>query len=909
MPRREISLNARWAVSWFEEGEGAALGAHLPDFDDSAWMEAIVPGDAHLDLRREATDRRWTQTDADEEGEHPASSIHPPALSIQPPALSIEHPASGIEHPASSIEDLFFGLNHLDCRWMEEKEWWYRREFFPPEEFEGQRLELSFQGLDTFATVWVNGRRAGTHRNMFVPCTFDVTGLIEVGHRNTVAVCFSSPLKAVEGKPTDGLSAAFGTRERLHARKAQMSYGWDIAPRLLTCGIWRPAYLVAKGDVSLGDVAARTSIEGRRGVTVDPEQGGSSGACTAVVRLEIPLEANAPGVRRVRIEAELRRPKSVITEEIDVEVSDGRATAHIDLTVPEPRLWWPWNIGRPELYQLTVRAFVGERMEDEYRAKIGIRSVELVQKPQADGGTSFVFAVNGQRIYAKGTNWIPGDAIFARMTRRKYRELIDLALGSNCNMLRVWGGGIYEDPYFYRTCDERGIMVWQDFMFSCADYPEDEEFLSEVRYEAEKVVAGLRNHPCVVLWCGDNEIDAGRGWQGRTDLENAINRGVLPEVCGRLDPSRPYITSSPCSPSGDPDAQSRLEGDYHNWHHGTSFRDAAYTQDTCRFISEIGHLSVPWPESVRRFIPESEVWPPENRAWEMHFGTLDGAETHRRERLDEAIAAFGFERPESIEGYAALTQLIQALAYKEWMEHYRRRKPLCGGSLYWNLYDNWPQFSDSAVDYYQNPKMAYYFVSRAFANCLVSLQELERGLLGVWLINDELRPRAGKLLLRCQRFDGGTAWTRTLPVRLQANSSRMVWQMQLPEPLMQDRSACFAQAQLLIGNRAASENFYFPADYPEIEWPETFLKARALGSSMNHLGTHVEISVASELYARLVRIETPGYVTRISDNFFDIPPGEARNVRVRLPLRHAGPLPVRISAANGIRAVEMEVGA
>jgi len=872
MPKHEISLNTRWAVTWFDEGEGEAHGAHLPDFDDSAWLDGIVPGDVHLDLLR-------VTPNVGEGVELPPQDPSQFGEGVQLPP----------QHPGA---DPFVGLNYLDCKWMEETEWWYRREFLPPEEFRGHRVELNFQGLDTFATVWVNGKRAGVHRNMFVPCSFDVTHLIEIGHRNTVAVCFSSPIHAVKGKSTEGLSAAFGTFERLHARKAQMSYGWDIAPRLLTCGIWRPAYLVAKGEVSLGDVAVRTTI---------------SDAREAVVHLEIPLMANGPDVREACVEVELRNGKTIISRREDVILAEVNGVAHLDIPIADPHLWWPWNVGRPELYHLTVRAIVNGSIEDECRTKIGIRSVELIQEPQEDGGTSFIFSINGERIYAKGTNRIPGDAIFARMTRRKYRELIDLALDNNCNMLRIWGGGIYEDPYFYRLCDERGIMVWQDFMFSCGDYPEDDEFLSEVRYEAQKVVAELRNHPSIVIWCGDNEIDAGRGWQGKTSLENAINRGVLPEVCARLDPTRPYIWSSPCSPSGDPNAQSRMEGDHHSWHHGTSYRDKVYTEDDSRFVSEIGHLSAPWPESIRRFIPEEDLWPPENKAWDFHFGTLEGAETHRRERLDEAIAAFGFERPDSLEEYAALTQLIQALAYKEWMEHYRRRKFLCGGSLYWNLYDNWPQFSDAVVDYYQNPKIAYYYVKRAFSNLLVSLEDLADGKVGVWLINDELRDRGGKLLLRCQRFDGGTAWTRILPARLPANSSKMVWDMRLPRPLMDYPTTCFAQAQLQIGGRKVSESFYFPAEFADIRWPETRLTARISNATRNANGTQVDIIISSALYGRLVRIETPGHISRISDNFFDIPPGEERTARVTFPSAHDGLFPVRISSANCVQAVEVRL--
>jgi beta-mannosidase len=820
MSREEISLNARWKLACFEDGEGIKAGAHLSRCTVGEWMDAVVPGDVHLDLMR-----------------------------------------------AGKIADPFVGLNSLDQRWIEEKEWWYRREFVVPEKVRGRRMELQFGGLDTFATVWVNGKPAGKHQNMFVPCSFEVSRLLDCGHRNTVAVCLSSPLKAVKGKSTDGLVCAFEARERLHARKAQMSYGWDIAPRVVTTGIWRPAYLVARGDVSIGDVCIRTE---------------SLSDQSATISLDITLS------RSSEIQIVIAGGHEIIKQSLKA------SHARMEFEIPNPRLWWPWNVGSPNLYHLTIKAFSKGEVQDEYSVRFGIRMVELVQKPQKDGGRSFVFAINGQQVYAKGANWIPGDAIFARMNRKKYRELIDLALANNVNMLRIWGGGIYEDPYFYRLCDEKGIMVWQDFMFTCARYPEDEKFLQEVHWEAEKVVTGLRNHPSVVLWCGDNEVDATIHWSrsdtsdqsDRSDSENRINRQVLPEVCARLDPTRPYLVSSPCSPFGDPDPQCPREGDYHNWNHGTSYKDDAYRKDFCRFVSEIGHLSIPWPESVERFIPSEHLWPPENKAWDFHFGTVEGCDPQRRAKVEEAIASFGSPRPDNLADYAYLSQVVQAIALKEWMEHYRRRKYLCGGSLYWNLYDNWPQFSDAVVDYYQNPKIAYYFVSRAFANLLVSLEDLGNGMVGVWLVNDELKDRSGKLLLRCRRLDGGTSWTRVLPVKLPANSSRMVWDMRLPRPLMDDPCGCFAQAQLLINGRVASESFYFPAEFKDIQWPQTQLTAR--------LGSKGVIVVGSNLYARLVRIETRGRKSVFSDNFFDIPPGEERKVRI---MTEPGS-PVRISAAN-----------
>ncbi|MCL6518774.1 MAG: hypothetical protein K6T99_03000 [Armatimonadetes bacterium] len=842
---KTISLNGRWSLAWFEEGMGEKAGAHHQGCDTKQWLEAVVPGDIHLDLMR-----------------------------------------------AGKIKDPFYGLNYLDCKWTEEKEWWYRRSFFIPKAMEGCRIELQFGGLDTFATVWVNGQLVGSHRNMFVPCSFDVSDLLEYGKQNLVAVRLSSPLEAVKSKSTEGMIAAFETHERLYARKAQMSYGWDIAPRIVTTGIWRPVYLSKRGDVAIEDVCVRTALK-----TLEH----------AVVNLEITLRRNGTRAKSGTLKIIVRNWRDSSELSLPYKIAGETATVIAELPINDPKLWWPWNVGRPNLYLLSVEAIPDFGVGEKRKVVFGIRSVELIQELQEDGCHSFIFSINGQKVYAKGTNWIPGDAIFARMDRRKYRKLIDMAVAENINMFRIWGGGIYEDPYFYRLCDERGIMVWQDFMFSCAGYPHDEEFLSEVKYEAEKVVTSLRNHPSIVIWCGDNEVDATTCGQGMDITKNPINRSVLPDVCTRLDPTRPYIWSSPCSPFGDPNPMSQLEGDNHIWQHGLSYKDVVYSQDESRFVSEIGHLSIPWPESVCKFMPQESLWPPENKLWDFHFGTLEQFDPHRREALDRAIQNFGFERPESLEGYAFLTQLIQALAYKEWIEHYRRRKFSCGGLLYWNLYDNWPQFSDAVVDYYLNPKIAYYFVRRAFANLLVALQDMGDGRVGVWLINDELKERTGRLLLRCQRFSGGISWTRILPVKLPANSSRMVWDMRLPHPLMENPRTCFAQAQLLVGGRIASENFYFPAEFRDIEWPETRLSVQM--GNIAKLGNRLvaDFIISSALYGRLVSVRVSDVGAKLSDNFFDIPPGEKRIVRMVVNDSKTMPLAITISAANSLENIEFEL--
>lgn len=649
-----LSLDGYWELSHCPDGE-----ALLDSLDGLEWIPARVPGEVHWDLLR-----------------------------------------------AGKIPDPFFDLNHVHMRQLEEHEFWYRRRFRVPPQLAGERVELAFDGLDCFATVWLNGMLVGQSANALVPQVFDATAAVQPGAENEIIVRLASPIRAVEGKDIDGCAAAFDTTERLWARKSDQCYGWDIALRLVTVGIWRSVRLVSYSRAILRDFFLRVERLEERGEEAE-------------VVLEAYVETISAADASLQVDATARCGDSVLRLEGDVR--DGRALMRG--TLPKPRLWWTWDLGEPALYDVTVTLREGPHELGRLQSRVGLRTVRLVEQPEDARERTFVFELNGKRFFARGLNWTPCDAIYPRAEPWKQQRLVRFARRINCNMLRIWGGGIYEPDAFYQECDRQGVAVFHDFMYACALYPQSPQFLEIARQEAEAVVRRLRNHACILLWCGDNENDVaytewfggGRNpWQ-----ENSITRRVLPDVLNRLDGTRPYIPSSPYSPDPQVHPQDPLQGDQHIWHHGTPFTASVYLASEARFPSEIGHLSCPDLQTVIDMLAPEHRWPPNNRAWDEHFGSLYDWDfkPERREKLDQALRAWLGQVPGDLPTYVLASQLLQGEAYKTWAEYWRLRKAgwRSGGILLWNLADCWPQFSDAIVDFWLRPKLACNYVLWAFS--------------------------------------------------------------------------------------------------------------------------------------------------------------------------------------------------
>jgi beta-mannosidase len=463
-----------------------------------------------------------------------------------------------------------------------------------------------------------------------------------------------------------------------------MSFGWDIAPRLMTAGIWRPVELV------LVDTARITDVHVTHG---DP----AGEAVRARIEVEVEWLAGSPGNGRV---------SGRIHEtpfELSAEFAPGVNVVAAEAVLRDPPLWWPIGYGRPALCDVEVRLEAAGRVIDSHRSRIGIRRVELRREPQPGGAESFGFRCNGRDVFITGLNWTPLDALFARIRPERITRTLEGLAGIGCNMLRVWGGGIYEPQHFYDECDRLGIMVWQDFMMACGWYPQTEAFAERLSAEARQVVRDLRGHPCLCVWAGDNEVDA-----FYPDLagQNRLTREVLAAVCRELDGDTVYLPSSPYSPSG-ADPQSPTEGDVHHYAHGQCYRACRLWGLRARFVSEFGHLSLPSMEVIGRYFPPGTAWPLTSPTWRYHAAdTIREPRFRGAEKILDALAACGRAAPGTIEEAVEASQELQAEAVCAWIERWCRDGEF-GGFLLWNVADCWPQQSDSVIDCEGRPKRIF----------------------------------------------------------------------------------------------------------------------------------------------------------------------------------------------------------
>ncbi|MEW5816740.1 MAG: glycoside hydrolase family 2 protein, partial [Spirochaetota bacterium] len=652
---------------------------------------------------------------------------------------------------------------------------------------------------------------------------------------------------------------------RMWVRKAQFTFGWDWAPALLTCGIWRSVELRSYRDIAIRSVYLSYQLENDQ----------------ARVKVQADLESFASRKLNLHIRVSVKDNETQRRlQELQCTIKPGNNTLDVEILLEKPVLWWPRPLGSPYLYDFTLEVIKGTEILDAYSRKIGLREVELIQEPiSAQEGLSFTIRINGKNIFCKGANWVPADSILARVDRGKYRALVDAAAEANFNMFRIWGGGIYEDEFFYELCDEMGIMIWQDFMFACSLYPDDDQaFCSEVRREAEEIIRQLGNHPCLVLWCGNNENDwiyhrrVQAGWDLPVFYGQKLYHRILPDLCTRLDPSRPYWPSSPC---GGEEPNSEQEGDRHNWEVYVLPKEASeradfsqWSLDRGKFLSEFGLLSPPGKKSLERFIPTDELTV-DSPAWRCHNNQFE------RGFLAASLRLYWVE-PEKLtmDEYLLAAQLVQAEALKYAIEHFRRRKFFCSGVLFWQYSECWGSISLSIIDYYLNLKPGYYYVRRAYAPVLLSFQEEENGY-SVWITNDTLKNIAGNV--EYGLLDLVTSvWNSDIKAfTAEPNCSQRVVSFNIPSLKNVERGRF-----LLLGRFSDSEgvlaqnrlflcgfffkNLYFP-DYTlshqiEQRQPGQFrLRLKA-----DRFVWAVQIKVSSSVW--------------LEDNYFDLLPGEEKSI-------------------------------
>lgn len=633
---------------------------------------------------------------------------------------------------AGILEDPFFGDNIHELRQYEFYEWWYEREFEAPSLKPGQRAELVFHGVDCLATYWLNGKMIGESDNMFIEHRFDVTDDLKTDSANVITVRLRSPVLEAMNKSYHPYMSSLPTNfEQLWIRKAPHSYGWDIMPRAVSAGLWRSVEIVVLDVCEIDDIYFATV---------------SAGPNHARVRAHYQVSVDPAMLD----DLSLRLSGTCGDSSFESTTRLLFVAGSTEFTVDKPKLWWPRGYGEANLYEVKAELLHGGEVVATRCFTIGIRTFELLRSelagPENDG--KFLLKVNGSPIMCKGSNWVPADAFHSRDAGR-YEKMLDLFADLNCNILRCWGGNVYEDHEFFDLCDRHGIMVWQDFAMACAAYPQDEEFYRAMAEEAESVVKKLRNHPSLVIWCGDNECDynyVGRGWDS---ANNKVTREVLPEVVFRHDPYRPFLPSSPYfSPEIIKRQDFSLLPEDHLWGPRDYYKSRFYTESKAHFVGEAGYHGCPNISSIKKFIDEDHLWPwQDNSQWITHCTSPTGNEGMFAYRVklmvDQVQELFGFE-PDKLEDFAVASQISQAEAVKFFVETARLKKWYRTGIIWWNVIDGWPQFSDAIVDYYFGKKLAYHYVKRAQAPHCIMIDEPSNWHVRVVAGNDSNQDWVGK---------------------------------------------------------------------------------------------------------------------------------------------------------------------
>ena len=662
---------------------------------------------------------------------------------------------------AGRIPDPYFGANEAAVQWVGQKDWLAERSFDVPAALLACRsVILRLEHVDTFCELAINGRKVGETGNRFRRYDFEVKPLLQPG-RNTITALFRSAEQITEergaalGYPIPMVDNGRVPHINL-IRKPACHGGWDWGIALMATGFAGPVKL-------LGSDLARIDY-------VYCDQAHRPGVCEVTVTAEVVSPEGGASTLSVTLgEASVARP---------VTLKPGMNRVSATVSVERPKLWWPSGAGEQHLYDLAVT--VGT---DTFKRRLGLRTIEVVNQPDpgdtsARPGMSMTFRVNGSDLFCKGANWIPCDGLPERQTSERYRDLLESARDANMNMIRLWGGGQFENDAFYELCDELGLMVWHDFMFSCALYPSDRAFLEEVRAELSHQLRRLRDHASIALWCGDNEcigaltwFEASRKSRDRYLINYDRLSRVLAETVEANDPGRTFWPSSPCAGPGDfGDAwHDDNRGDMHNWtvwHENKDF--SAYYTYRPRFCSEFGYQSFSSPEVAKTFVAPDQMNP-----------TAPDFEHHQKNRggnarMLETMARY-FRFPEGFDNVLYLSQVQQALAIKTAVEAWRRLQPRCMGTLYWQLNDNWPVASWSSVEYGGKWKHLHYQARRFYAPLAVMTIPVDQGTnLEFWAVNDFAEPIAVEASVEVWGFDGTRLDEVALPAELAPRSARML---------------------------------------------------------------------------------------------------------------------------------------
>ncbi|MFH1195687.1 MAG: sugar-binding domain-containing protein [bacterium] len=586
------------------------------------------------------------------------------------------------------IEEPFASDNEKKLGWISNCDWIYSKAFSYKQK-KSSPVKLVFEGIDTIAQIFLNGEKIGLTDNMFLKYEFDVTPEIRDG-QNKIEVRFQSPVKyCIEHENKHGKLPAALESHRVYIRKAQYSFGWDWGPSFPTMGIWCDVYLIEEDKCAITNFTFNTKE-----------------TCEQSATVQINYSVQKSTDEKITAKISVKNGSTAISKEID----EVRIKNSVEIKIDNPLLWFPNGYGEQNLYELEIVLFdESKNIIDKIERKVGIRTVRL--QTEENGKHTFRFIVNGKKIYAKGVNWIPGDAFLPRVSIEKYAKLLQYAKDASMNIVRVWGGGIYESDFFYELCDELGFLVWQDFMFACGAYPEHEEFIENVKKEVDYNARRLQYHPSIALWCGNNENEWIWTQEQKTSYKNMpgykIYHDIIPTILNSLDSSRPYWQSSPFGFDEDPNSQT--SGNRHQWNIWSMWIDySKVNEDKSLFITEFGFQGPANVSTFEKYLSKDER-KIHGEVFEFHNKQIEGPE-----RVARFLSAH-LPLTENWEDYIYLAQLNQGFALKTCLDHWRFNQPQTNGSIIWQINDTWPVTSWSLVDSELKPKQSYYFVKKSFA--------------------------------------------------------------------------------------------------------------------------------------------------------------------------------------------------
>jgi beta-mannosidase len=784
---------------------------------------------------------------------------------------------------AGLIPDPFYQDNDTRLQWIGLTDWEYRATFqADAATLAHDHVDLVFEGLDTYADVYVNEQAVLHSDNMFRRWRIAAKTLLKAGP-NTLRVVFHSPIESMIPKVKalpyilpSVTSHMTGNEEDIatapYTRKAPYQYGWDWGPRYVTEGIWQPIRLETWDALRIENfhvqqqrvvqefaaLAAELEIEASHSTTatVEINYGELTGASAAPIRQSVPLE---PGLNRISV----------------------------PIHIASPKLWYPLGYGAQDRYRFTATVRTGRDVAADAALKTGLRSIELRREVTATG-KSFAFVVNSIPIFAKGADVIPFDSFPNRVTPEIHRQILQAARDAHMNMVREWGGGYYESDDFYDICDELGIMVWQEFIFGGDMVPGGADFQANVRQEAVEQVERLRDHPSIVLWCGNNEIETGWvHWDDRKSFQEAVSpadrekvwtdyvvlfHNVLAGVVARYADPVPYWASSPSANFEDP-PDSQSNGDMHYWQVWHALAPIEmYTQQFPRFMSEYGFQSFPEMRTIRTFAQPGDM--------DIHSVTMqDHQKNHGGNERILSYMLRWYPEPKDFASFVYLSQVLQAEAIKVGAEHLRRQRPNTMGSLYWQLNDCWPVASWASIDYYGRWKALQYYARRFYDDVIVS-PFAHDGKVDVYVVSDKLQPLGGQIHTRLLDFSGKVLTEKTQDVQVPAQSSAVYATLDQKELLANtDPKKTFLVFDLAVGGQNVSRNLIFFDTMHNLDLPAP---APIETSLANTNGTFV-LTLRSPVLARSVYLSFGDLDVESEDNYFDLLPGESVTVKLKAP--------------------------